>query len=580
MFHANYYFNSIFLLIFQNVSDHSPQNLSPDGSVSYGTDAKSRPILMRDHTIGRSEFDQAPFDLQGGFSWDEPVQRFNKMTTPANHFSKISRLNSLALNPLPQTNLNEPGKPEYFNNDDSRSRHGYIHGSTSENHRRWSGTRSYSNSKEFSSDYGFPHRRRHPSSSSGSSHKRHSSSENLPTKSYETEIFQSWSSGRKDEFESKNPELISSWGQYDHTAQGYSDSDVTYKRQNKMEGYNEDYRRKSISPTVHSSSHRNQTYSSSFYYNQRESSPPQDNQNSPYKSTPSRSHLSSKHRNGNYNVERRRSPPFEHEMPRSDPNNTYHPAVHSSKSHHSYASHSNKLEPIQYRSGSLEISPTKGNFDDVFEKKSVSTMRNHRAHRHVRQPQKKKVYTYDGNRYDYNQSSLSKPTRIKRDTSNQNEEASTKKDIKMIKRPGLNREHSITAQRLREAQQKKTSNYESSTRENHDSGHLTHARLDDNFSKNMFLPSADDAKELPFDQLELEDKFNNDLPIDDDIQNLSYATNEIDLGAKSPEKPPTLKKKDRLRYVLWTIFFCYIVNTFDNNLLLWLDFYLVTDAYS
>jgi hypothetical protein len=233
-----------------------------------------------------------------------------------------------------------------------------------------------------------------------------------------------------------------------------------------------------------------------------------------------------------------------------DLNNTYHPDVHRSESHHPYASHSKKFEPIQYRSGSRETSPTKGNFDDVFEKKSASTMRNHRAHRHVRQPQKKQVYTYDGNRYDYIQSSLSKPTRIKRDTSNQNEEATTKKDIKMIKRPGLNREHSITAQRLREAQQKKTLNYESSTRGNYDSGHLSHARLDDEFSMNMFVPSTDllnDSKEqLPFDQSELEDKFNNDLPIDDDIQNLSYATNEIDLGAKSPEKPPTLKKKDRL----------------------------------
>ena len=43
---------------------------------------------------------------------------------------------------------------------------------------------------------------------------------------------------------------------------------------------------------------------------------------------------------------------------------------------------------------------------------------------------------------------------VKLNTSNQNEQAETKKDTKLIKRPGLNCENSLIARKLREEQER------------------------------------------------------------------------------------------------------------------------------
>jgi hypothetical protein len=166
--------------------------------------------------------------------------------------------------------------------------------------------------------------------------------------------------------------------------------------------------------------------------------------------------------------------------------------------------------------------------------------------------------------------SLSRPSTVKRNTSNQNEEAETKKETKLIKRPGLNRQHSITAQRLKEAQRKKEQEQlvgdyrrqERPTKAFHRQHSLAGHKLtvDDSylespppttiFSEETESPKEELIEPLLFKTSDLNENLDvEDITrLDDDIQDISHATKGIDLG-NSPnrlQRPAALNIKNRM----------------------------------
>lgn len=175
-----------------------------------------------------------------------------------------------------------------------------------------------------------------------------------------------------------------------------------------------------------------------------------------------------------------------------------------------------------------------------------------------------------------------RPCHVKRATSNQNEEKDTKKDTKMVKRAGLNREHSITAFKLREAYRDKErilADNEILKKENHVSQYerdserktpkanktsnrpsnltqrdhslalnkLYEASVGDHVSEDIFASLDEDA----FDALEDGDKQKSkviepDLEHENVIKKLSYATNEIDLVC-SRESPASVEDEKKVQ---------------------------------
>jgi len=175
-------------------------------------------------------------------------------------------------------------------------------------------------------------------------------------------------------------------------------------------------------------------------------------------------------------------------------------------------------------------------------------------------------------------SSLVRPSTVKRATSNQNEEAETKKDTKLIKRPGLNREHSITAFRLREAQRHAKKHSSSSSpppqlssscsplEDNHRRRHhhrrrsrsnddcttttTTNIVIGESLKEALYFKDDDDlcvmGPSTNTEEFKIQEV--DDVVIDREISSLSHATNGINLdhSPKSLEKPPALQSENRM----------------------------------
>lgn len=536
-------------------------------------------VFQREHSLGHDIVKPGGFSLDN-FSWHKPVEQ-----APS---TGVSREHSLALNPLNYTNVSEPFERDYFVQDEDL-KFDQNERSVDRFYRSYSGSQSNYRSDERRSAFSPSNNNEH------SRHKRSSSFENPATDvDYQTNIFQSWSHGQQDEYVQQNQNTFSSWEQQGHgrnsgQMRGYegvepgpprmrststrsASSNNSYSANVHPSDYNyqkpsKPYQFEKNLNTSHGNNQRNTYYppGPSFDNNQ-----PPHSHGSSYRSSPNhQSHMgqpmqsSSSSSNSHYERENRSSTPHRHDSnPKNMPTDTYRPPYQQ------IIPDSRVAQPYPYAveghksNRHVHAPPLATEQTDQFPFPNPHHVENI-SNRKVRHSSRSSDYNHDRNHQS--NSRLARPSTIKRNTSNQNEQADTKKETKLIKRPGLNREHSITAARLREDYQKKVSpskerrheldNHRSLFREHSLAANkLTDSNVIDPIPKDIFSNASDvnesSSEPLLFNDSDLNENVisENIAALDDDIRNISHATKEIDLGTSSKklEKPSTLKPVNRM----------------------------------
>lgn len=537
-----------------------------DTRVSNQSKRPTKPLLVRDHSLGRDYVENLSLEE---FSWEKPAQKFGA--------AGVSRQNSLAMNPLQHTNVNEPVHPSYLY---ERPSAGFRRSSSG-------------NPPDTYPDSVAP--------SGPRTHlRRSSSSEHLSSgPDHRTNIYQSWSHGQQDEYVQQNSNAHSNWERpgpgpgpgpgpvsglengpmppppkppherYDayqrpasrstsnNSAYGSGIQPYDYKSHPQSSAPRSSYppesfrrslphpqssgvaRRSSHSShSSHSSQDRNlYSFGDTSFDNGRSSSNP----------PPQRSYSNTSQ--NHYQMNKRSSPSKQYPQSTVSPppdgfNDPYAPKP--------YPYPTNPPNDAYYNDGYDPISNSTRNHHS-----SSSSSTSYSSHR------RKHRYPSGGN--GIKATGLARPSTVKRATSNQNEEAETKKETKLIKRPGLNRENSITAYRLKEAQRKKETGQlqgddgypvqqrptKSVNRQHSLAGHkLT---VDDTYLENppsttIFSEETDDTKEEPIEPLLFKIDAEELANLDDDIQDISHATKGIDLGnsPNSLKRPPTLNIRNRM----------------------------------
>lgn len=502
--------------------EDSRSNVQPSRKIS-------RAVLMRDHSLGRDVVKSGDELNLDGFSWQKPAGAFIFGDKNRNH--GLGRQNSLAMNPLTQTNVAEPARRDYFSKDDSDFHQFQRRSSGSSSHRRNSSSRKNLYNEERRSSF-----------------RRSSSSENLSYNAdYQTNIYQSWSHGQEDEYLQQNNHSYPSWDKPSFEPLQRSKSGMSASSNNSYSNYPGNHQ-------PYSGEMRGSPIGSNYYPpygispNRRTSdASTSSNQMLPPAPVPIRSGS-----NSSRNYVRERSSPPNYRGP-------YQQYAHPGTTHQSYSSQNSRIFPPQSVS-------QKGNFDDIFDR-SKQKHQPDPVYPSISPNSRKTRRPSD--RTPLSTTRLDRPSTVKRATSNQNEEAATKKETKLIKRPGLNREHSITAYNLKIAQREKemnTRNAESIGITRKERIHRHHSLaankldIDEHFleepiSKTIFSTDDNDknddleplqTKIDPFAFSEPEIK--KDV-LEDDLQHIERRASEIDLGqttSPSLERPSTISLKNRM----------------------------------
>jgi len=512
--------------------------------------------------------DSESFSLNG-FSWQKPIKELQSRNSGSStsfrsdlfplSSEKPTREHSLGLNPLRHTNIVEPVDPAFFN---TFSRTG-------------NGVRAFRTDNRGSTRY----------NNSADTNYRHPRSRKSNSSDYEPEIFQSWSTGHTDEYGPPNPNTsYTTWPKHDSSTLSDDNRPIPPYDRSLPFFQNSTPRASSKKNEFHSeassSDYRFPNSKTGIPYDELRRRPQsleghQSNNNTTYNSTrvqPYDQHhlpqaqsalIYRSSSEDHYLMEKRKSP--SNKSNRHDINTYREPYSSDADDLHSpqsYSSNFNAQMPqvMPQMLTQDQGSPKDDLFESVFERDSETNFS--RPHH---------------NSSSHPSGRLGRPMMVKRNTSNQNEQAETKKDTKLIKRPGLNRENSLIARKLREEQERKRNslspkggrNYDTTTHDAEDpisindsdpevvqlrssnisvsfqrqhslAGHkLNDSYLTDGITGNVFSDNSDDDEDLDKDRM---------LHDDEDILGLSLSTNEIDLGQSSSlEKPSAIKASNRVR---------------------------------
>eukprot|EP00594_Rhizosolenia_setigera_P000556 CAMPEP_0178943728 /NCGR_PEP_ID=MMETSP0789-20121207/2749_1 /TAXON_ID=3005 /ORGANISM="Rhizosolenia setigera, Strain CCMP 1694" /LENGTH=696 /DNA_ID=CAMNT_0020623357 /DNA_START=132 /DNA_END=2222 /DNA_ORIENTATION=+ len=379
----------------------------------------SRATLFRDHSLGGDYIKPGEKLSLTGFSFDEPIMpshtRSNSYPTPylsdmdfssqpyhkKEDAPRLARDHSLAMNPLRNAEVDKPARPGYFDLDQGKRRGSRENWGRPRSNSPPSFSRSSFSRRNYPEEYRRPHEGYYSSYHPWEGHGDPRSG-NGPYPSYEER--------RPVSDRGYPPET-----QYPNEAEPYRNTP-----------YSESYGRRPNSPGYHERSNYEHTRHMPYdnYDSKMREVPHSSSSRNPY--TDRQSHYmandSAYQSHGSYGM-----PPFNESQGRMNMN-------------HGSPSESQRPTSIQNKRGMSEFydnvelplpQPEEPPYDPI---SGVSPRSNSHA---------SKSYHHG------------RPSTVKRATSNQNEEADTKKESKMRKKPGLNREHSITARRLHEEQKQR-----------------------------------------------------------------------------------------------------------------------------